>query len=790
MRDRIKGSGLKMKDRHILQIFNRYLQYGGEEGSVARIGAMLKELYEVKRFSLATSDMIGQGFLSDLQLPVSVIHNTKVLKALEEMQRKDKFDAWQVHNVFPAASPAVYQKAFEWGIPVVQYLHNYRMSCTNGFFINHGQPCERCIHGNFLPALVTACWKDSHAISGMMGLVLTRMRQLKTFEKVAAWVALSEAQKQQHVKMGIPEERIWVIPHFYEIKEEPLPMGDASNVLFLGRLSKEKGVDRLIQAWATVNSKSGELLIMGEGPEKESLLQLVKDLGLKNVRFLGFVAAKDQAALWANVGFIVVPSIWMDPLPSVVFEAWGRGRAVIVHKIGGLAEIVDHGIDGLVADPNCMDSLAQKIGELLGRPERCSALAKEGREKIITKYNVSLWKNKTDKLYESVLGSRSTEDRRLVLRSGTLSKLKILVVAQTPPPVHGQAVMTQYFLDGQYKKIDLIHVRMGFSNDIKEVGVFKFKKLIRLFILVLRIAYTKVTTGADVLYYPPSGPKKTSFYKDVVVLLAVRWMFRRTIFHFYAAGICDIYHELPWWGKRLYRWAYSKADRGIVLYGEGARDPDFLKCRNSFVVPCGIPEVGGSQDAVVMVKPTPHVVTYLAMLSEGKGVLIFLEACAELLKRGIEIKPVLVGWAESDDFEMVLSTRIHELGLADCLERHGKTLGEKKHDIYRRTSIFCFPTHYASEGSPVVLLEAMQFGLPIVATRWRGIIDTVVEGETGFLVPARDPIAVADKLECLVKDDSLRQRMGLAARMRYEEHYRVQAFRGKMEEVLVETETR
>lgn len=365
-----------------------------------------------------------------------------------------------------------------------------------------------------------------------------------------------------------------------------------------------------------------------------------------------------------------------------------------------------------------------------------------------------------------------------------MTPLKILVVGQTPPPVHGQAVMTKFLLEGEYTRIQLHYVRMAFSENIDEVGSFKWGKLLHLAAVILRIWWMRITSGAKILYYPPAGPKKNAFYRDAAVLILTRWLFRKTVFHFYAAGISDLYPELSPFLRKLYRLAYFKADLGIALFEDGLRDPAFLECGTKAVVPCGIPDEYTPPPKPRNRSNPTHTITFLAMLSESKGVFLFLDACAALIERGMTLQPVLVGWAESKEFEAKLKEKISELKLDGILERHGKTVGPEKHEIYHRTSVFCFPTFYPSEGSPVVLLEAMQFGLPIVASSWRGCVDTVDDGVTGYLVPPKDTQAVAEKLYTLLSDQALLESMSHAARTRYENLFTISAFCINMEDVL------
>ena len=308
-----------------------------------------------------------------------------------------------------AFPPSVYQTAFDLKVPVVHYLHNYRMGCTNGFFLNHGQPCERCLNGNFWPAFQTACWRNSRLISGFMGLILRRVRSVGTLQNVAAWVALSQAQRSKHIAMGIPQDRIHVVPHFYEPKGAPIPPCPNGNVLFLGRLSPEKGVDHLLRAWELVQSKGRKLIIAGDGPEKERLQNQARELGLADVEFVGFLDREQQRAVWAKTAFSVIPSIWSEPFPLTFLESWTQDRTFVANRLGAMAEVVTEGKDGLLAEPFSAESLSSKIQQLINQPELCTMMGSAGKGRILNEFNRALWLSRIEAVYEKALSNTVTK---------------------------------------------------------------------------------------------------------------------------------------------------------------------------------------------------------------------------------------------------------------------------------------------------------------------------------------------------------------------------------------------
>ncbi|MBU3665341.1 MAG: glycosyltransferase family 4 protein [Chthoniobacterales bacterium] len=358
---------------------------------------------------------------------------------------------------------------------------------------------------------------------------------------------------------------------------------------------------------------------------------------------------------------------------------------------------------------------------------------------------------------------------------------KVLVVAQTPPPYHGQAVMNEIFLHGEYATLDLVHIRMAFSSTIREVGRFRLGKLASLISLVLRIAWQRTKTGANILYYQPASPNLVPFLRDVVVLVTTRWMFRATVFHFHAAGLAGYYGHLPRIGRWLYRIAYSRPELAICLSEATRSDAEHINASATCVVPNGIEDVAQhfkdrrTQDH----SNRPPTILFLGMLSREKGVDDLLQACQILDDRKVFYRLVIAGEAESDS----TARRVKDLcgSLQGDVTLAGKVTGDAKRDCYLNADIFCFPTFYRAEGFPVVLLEAMMFSLPVVSTKWRGIPEIVEDGQTGILLEPGHPEHLAGGLQTLLADRHARQVMGTKGRARFVEKFTASQFQRNME---------
>ncbi|NJM37497.1 MAG: glycosyltransferase family 4 protein [Akkermansiaceae bacterium] len=388
-----------MKNLKILQLFSRYLQYGGEEGSVYRIGDALAEKYQIEYFIASSEQLAAKN--RALQLAM-VYRNREVLHRLEKYQKIGRFNCWQIHNVFPAISPGAYTLAKRLEVPIIHYLHNYRMGCVNGFWFTQGKECQKCSSGSYVHGVTGKCWRDSYSQSAAMALLLTDTRRRGLFQQVRRWVAISHSQKEAHIRMGIDGDKIDVVHHFLEQNQpDSIPVFPENGyALFIGRLSAEKGVGHLLDAWALLG-KNRRLVIAGDGPESQKLQEKASHLGLNNVTFSGFVKHSEQKNLWAGAAFSVVPSIWQEPFGMVVLEAWAQARPVVAHRIGALPELISDGVNGFLADSRDIHDLASVLETSFKAGYQLKEMGRNGLGTLKSNHNKSVWLENMERVYRN-----------------------------------------------------------------------------------------------------------------------------------------------------------------------------------------------------------------------------------------------------------------------------------------------------------------------------------------------------------------------------------------------------
>jgi len=363
--------------------------------------------------------------------------------------------------------------------------------------------------------------------------------------------------------------------------------------------------------------------------------------------------------------------------------------------------------------------------------------------------------------------------------------LKILIVGQTPPPFGGQAVMMQLLLDGEYEFIKLIHVRLNFSQELDSAGKFKVAKMFELARVIGAIYLAKLKYRPHVLYYPPAGPQLLPIARDLAILGSTRWLFRATAFHFHASGIAEYARTMNPLLRKLFAVVFARPDLAIHISSSATRDGLSLGCKQERIIANGIPDSAGESIVRPAAAHATVKVLFVAVLCEGKGVLVAIQAVTDLLRAGADIELTCLGKWESAEFQ-ARALALIDPAFADRFNFPGVVIGEPKWDHYRNADIFLFPSFFHSETFPVVLLEAMCFSLPIVATRWRGIPDAVEEGACAILCDPEDVGECKDALAQLVYEPCLRKRMGEKARERFLDKFTLEKHWQAMETALAQ----
>lgn len=377
----------------LLQIFNEYLEKGGEESSVNRIFEMLGGIYPTERCTFSSRDWMGADAPAVWKQAAWMFYNPGAIRQLRAVQERHHADLWLVHNVFPVGSAAVYREAKRLRVPILYYVHNFRPFSVNGYLWAGDSLAPGGLRRRFGKEIAAGAWQNSRIKTAWFAFVLHAMHRLGWFEAVTAWVAISEFMRQRFIEAGVPAERIFTVPHFWCAMESPPPPRDDGYFLFLGRLITAKGIRVLFDAWTLVEQALGDraprLIIGGAGPMEAEVRQRCASQPL--VKFVGHIGGRAKAELIADCSAMVAPSLWWEPLGLVTYEAYDFGKPMLAAASGGLTETVIDGETGLLHQPGSASELAAQVIELHRDPARRAAMGARGREWLLANANEELW---------------------------------------------------------------------------------------------------------------------------------------------------------------------------------------------------------------------------------------------------------------------------------------------------------------------------------------------------------------------------------------------------------------
>lgn len=383
----------------VLSVHNLYQIRGGEDESSEAERRLLQNMGHTVDVYEADNKEIS--YLNPLQAALSTVWSNSAYRKLTELSQKNSYDIVHIQNFFPMLSPAVHYAAKASSVPVIQTIRNYRLLCPNALFFRDNKLCEDCL-GKFVPwpGVLHACYRESKAASMAVATMLTVHRILPTWtEQVDAYIALSHFARQKMIEGGIPGEKIFVKPNFVD-PDPGVGEGKGNFVLFVGRLSVEKGLDTLLKAWELLRAKI-PLKIVGDGP----LAEQVQD-ATKNTPWIEWLGRKPLADVYDLIGesrFLIFPSKWYETFGRVAIEAFAKGTPVIASDIGAIAELITDGHTGIKFQPGNSEDLAAKVEWLLSHPAELNQMRQNARTEYEIRYTAKQNYQQLLDIYEKVL---------------------------------------------------------------------------------------------------------------------------------------------------------------------------------------------------------------------------------------------------------------------------------------------------------------------------------------------------------------------------------------------------
>ena len=397
----------------ILLINNYFYRRGGVETILFdQIELLKKNGHDVAMFTMHHKKNIRSDYekyfapeyeYTNVSLPekfsagIKLIYSYKTRQCLSKLLRDFKPDVIHCHNIYGRLTTSVIDAAREKMIPVVMTLHDYKLICPSYLMSLKGSGCEKCKDGRFYFCLLNKCHKEKFIPS----LIYTIETYFNVIFKKYAWVKFficpSRFLLQKHCKVETLGEKLVHISNSVDIKKYNPDFTKGEYILFVGRISKEKGVLTLIKA---MKGLSIPLKIAGEGPMSEEYKKYVRKRNIHNVHFEGYKSGVELIDLYKKAAFLVVPSEWYEVFGLIILEAFACGKPVIAAETGGIPELVLDRETGLLFKPGDHLGLREKIDYLLLNPSLIAKMGGKARQKAEEEYTAELHYRKLMDVYE------------------------------------------------------------------------------------------------------------------------------------------------------------------------------------------------------------------------------------------------------------------------------------------------------------------------------------------------------------------------------------------------------
>ena len=346
-----------------------------------------------------------EGLAKDTKEALNFLWNQEAKKMLELQIKEIKPDVIHLHNIYHHLSTSILSTIRKSGIPCVQTLHDYKLACPNYKMYTKGSVCERCKGGKYYNAVIHQCLFQGYAPNMLAALEMSMSKITQSYERtVKVFLCPSHFIKNKMQEWGEPPGKLVYLPNPVDIPPVTTQRLGAGPYVFIGRLYPEKGAEVLIRAAARVPTV--RLNIVGEGPERNRLESLAKQIAPNRISFLGFHSESALENIRNTAKAVCVPTLMYENASLSVLESMSAGVPVIASDIGGLPELIQDGISGFLAKPDSIESWIEAFNQMESfTPEQRTDLGQAARKHAEQNHSWQKHLDDLEKIYNTVVTS-------------------------------------------------------------------------------------------------------------------------------------------------------------------------------------------------------------------------------------------------------------------------------------------------------------------------------------------------------------------------------------------------
>jgi len=710
------------------------------------------------------------SIVAGARLAAHVLYSRQARQKLRHVIREFQPDVAHIRNIYHHLSPSILWELRAHSVPILYHVNDFKLICPSYNLVASGHACDRCHGGRFWNVVTQGCYPQSRSGSLLLAAEAYLHKWLRTYHAcVTRFLTPSEFARQKLAENGWDLSKIDVLHHFQHLPPDSIcdPVPDAP-ILYLGRLSPEKGVADLLHALA--RTPHLPLEIAGDGPARRDLEDLVRSLGLTGVRFLGRIGAKELDHHLAVCSFTVFPSLAYETFGKTILESWAHGRTVVATDLGSRRELISDGKNGLLYEPGNRDALASAIAYLRSNPMRAKEMGRAGYDLVEAQYTPERHYQTMVQLYEKLIATKSPRGPLLRMQRRIPvdpHKLRIAFIG-------GRGIVSKYSgIESYYEEVGrrlaqsnheiTIYCRTYFTPPLSQKENMRIVRLPTLRAKHLEtLVHTALSTGHaifrhyDLVHYHALGPALFSFIprlfgvKTMVTVQGLDWQRRKwgrvaaTVLRFGERAAVSLPSATTVVSRTLQDMYSAKYGRSTTFIPNGAEIRPRTDCR-----------------PLLQWNLQPdHYILYLGRFSPEKNCDLLIRA----FKR-IDTEVVLVlagGSSHSDDYTRALrATADDRIRILDWVS------GEALEALLTNALLFVLPSDL--EGLSLALLDAMGAATCVLTSdipENRELVDGV-----GFTFQKGNEEDLARMLKLLTSDAAMRNVAGLAGQRRIREQY-------------------
>ncbi len=347
--------------------------------------------YFVTRYNYDRKEGIGK----DIKKAINFLWNKEAKQSLQIQINDLQPDVIHLQNIYHHLSTSILSVIRKSGIPCVQTLHDYKLACPNYKMFTKGAVCERCKNGKYYNTIINQCLFQGYAPNVLATLEMSMTKIAQSYERtVNFFLCPSHFIKNKMQEWGEPPGKLIYFPNPVDIPSVVPQRLSVGPYVFIGRLYPEKGIEILIRAVARVPSV--RLNIVGEGPERNHLESLAKQIAPNRVNFLGFHTGLELEQIRNTAKAVCMPTLMYENASLSVLESMAVGVPVIASDIGGLSELISDGVSGFLVKPDSIESWIEALNQMESfTPEQRADLGQMARKHVEQNHN---WQKHLDEL--------------------------------------------------------------------------------------------------------------------------------------------------------------------------------------------------------------------------------------------------------------------------------------------------------------------------------------------------------------------------------------------------------